>query len=394
MVVLEKKNSNYAHDTITVPNGCISISRANDGGQNWEVYEAADEVVDCGNHEQHSRPPPTIRLTDQFSHLSFREGYSVVWGGPNNVQQLNGGNLVRLILDKSSGSGFISQDDFYYGFFSAAIKLPANYSAGIVVAFYTSNADVYPHTHDELDFEFLGHTTRKQWVLQTNVYGNGSVNMGREERYHLWFDPTAEFHEYSILWNFNHTVFLVDNIPIREVVHTKAMGVHYPSKPMSVYSTIWDGSGWATEGGKYPVDYRFSPFVSSYTNLELDGCVWNPTQSTPLCSFRSHSRNPIGGSEFVSLNPQQRIGLHWVRKRFLIYSYCDDHSRYPTAPPECQNQRRSGNGRNTDGDDNVFGQEQGPTMTQFAKYGRMKFSLPPSQRMPRPGMDTRTYGLW
>ena len=54
------------------------------------------------------------------------------------------------------------------------------------------------------------------------------------------------------------------------------MGLQYPSKPMSVYSTIWDGSDRATEGETYLVDYKFSPFVASYTSLELDGCVWNP----------------------------------------------------------------------------------------------------------------------
>lgn len=353
-------------------------------------------AVDCGHHEQHLRPPPTTNLTDQFSHLSFKEGYSVVWGGPNNVQQLNGGNLVKLILDKSSGSGFISQDDFYYGFFSAAIKLPASYSAGVVVAFYTSNADVFPRTHDELDLEFLGHTTRKEWILQTNVYGNGSVHMGREERFHLWFDPSADFHEYSILWNYNHAVFLVDNIPIREVVHTQAMGSQYPSKPMSVYSTIWDGSDWATEGGAYPVDYRFAPFVASYTSLELDGCVWNPTQSTPLCSYTRHPTNPVDGPQFRSLDATQRAGMDWVRTRFMTYSYCHDSSRYPSAPPECK--RPSGSTENHRYDHVFEQEEEPPTRTQFAKYGRMKFSIPPSKRMPRPnqdmGLERRTYGQW
>lgn len=355
-------------------------------------------AVDCGHHDHHEqylRPPPATNLTGQFSHLSFKEGYSVVWGG-NHVQLLDGGNLVKLILDNSSGSGFISQDDFYYGFFSAAIKLPANYSAGVVVAFYTSNAEVFPRTHDELDLEFLGHTTRKEWVLQTNVYGNGSVHMGREERFHLWFDPSADFHEYSILWNYNHTVFLVDNIPIREVIHSQAMGLQYPSKPMSVYSTIWDGSDWATEGGTYPVDYRFAPFVASYTSLELDGCVWNPTQSTPLCSYTRNPTNPIDGPQFTSLDATQKTGMDWVRKRFMTYSYCHDSSRYPTAPPECQRTSRST--ENHDYDYGFEREEEPPTRTQFAKYGRMKLSIPPSKRMPRPnqdmGLERRTYGQW
>lgn len=37
-----------------------------------------------------------------------------------------------------AGSGFVSQDLYLHGFFSASIKLPADYTAGVVVAFYVS----------------------------------------------------------------------------------------------------------------------------------------------------------------------------------------------------------------------------------------------------------------
>jgi hypothetical protein len=63
-----------------------------------------------------------------------------------------------------------------------------------------SNGDVYQKAHDELDFEFLGNVRGREWRVQTNVYGNGSTDAGREERYGLPFDPTDEFHHYSILW--------------------------------------------------------------------------------------------------------------------------------------------------------------------------------------------------
>lgn len=36
------------------------------------------------------------------------------------------------------GSGFVSQDVYLHGFFSASIKLPSDYTAGVVVAFYVS----------------------------------------------------------------------------------------------------------------------------------------------------------------------------------------------------------------------------------------------------------------
>ena len=37
-----------------------------------------------------------------------------------------------------TGSGFVSSDYYLHGFFSASIKLPKDYTAGVVVAFYVS----------------------------------------------------------------------------------------------------------------------------------------------------------------------------------------------------------------------------------------------------------------
>lgn len=52
--------------------------------------------------------------------------------------------------------------------------------------------------HNEFDFEFLGNSTGEPYSVQTNVYVNGVGN--REQRLNLWFDPTLDFHSYSILW--------------------------------------------------------------------------------------------------------------------------------------------------------------------------------------------------
>ncbi|KAI3846642.1 hypothetical protein MKX03_012044 [Papaver bracteatum] len=125
--------------------------------------------------------------------LSFDEGYNHLFGDNNLVTNAkdDDGKTVQYLSLKT----FIFMD-----FFSASIKLPADYTAGVVVAFYMSNGDMFERKHDELDFDFLGNIRGKDRKIQTNVYGNGSTAVGREERYGLWFDPSQDFHHYSILW--------------------------------------------------------------------------------------------------------------------------------------------------------------------------------------------------
>ncbi|KAL7000773.1 putative xyloglucan endotransglucosylase/hydrolase protein 27, partial [Sarracenia purpurea var. burkii] len=227
-------------------------------------------------------------------------------------------------------SGFVSQDLYLHGFFSASIKLPADYTAGVVVAFYMSNGDMYEKSHDEVDFEFLGNIRGKDWRIQTNVYGNGSTNIGREERYGLWFDPSEDFHQYSILWTQTHIIFFIDNVPIREIKRTEAMGGDFPSKPMSLYATIWDGSDWATNGGRYRVNYKYAPYIAEFSDFVLHGCAVDPIDHSSKCDATLNS-NPI----LTSVTPEQRAKMENFRKKHMQYSYCYDRARYKVPPPEC-----------------------------------------------------------
>ncbi|EPS65144.1 hypothetical protein M569_09632 [Genlisea aurea] len=250
--------------------------------------------------------------------LSFDEGYAHLFG-ESNLMVLKDGKSVRISLDETTGSGFVSQDVYSNGFFSASVKLPGDYTAGVVVALYLSNADMYVKNHDEIDIEFLGNVRGKEWRIQTNVYGNGSTGFGREERCGLWFDPSDDFHQYSILWTHDLILFSVDGIPIREMKRRAAVGGDFPSKPMSLYATIWDASDWATNGGKYRVDYKYAPFVSEYSDFVLHGC--------------SADCDELAGE--IPGGRERRRMMAEFRNKYLQYSYCYDRSRYPAPPPEC-----------------------------------------------------------
>ncbi|KAF2916054.1 probable xyloglucan endotransglucosylase/hydrolase protein 28 [Oryza sativa Japonica Group] len=272
-------------------------------------------------------PPPPLRLVRGARRVAFDEGYTRMFGD-GNLAVLRDGRRVRLTLDESTGAGFASQDVFLHGFFSAAVKLPAYYAAGVVVAFYLSNGDTYEKTHDEVDFEFLGNVRGREWRVQTNVYGNGSTAAGREERYDLPFDPTDELHHYSILWTRRRIIFYVDETPIREVVRTAAMGAAFPAKPMSVYATIWDGSAWATLGGRYRVNYRYAPFVAEFADLVLHGCAVDPLAV-------EHSASCGDEEEEAAEAVVSSAAMAAFRRGHMSYSYCHDRRRYPVALSEC-----------------------------------------------------------
>ncbi|KAL6575586.1 putative xyloglucan endotransglucosylase/hydrolase protein 30 [Orobanche hederae] len=268
-----------------------------------------------------------------ISTVPFSKGFSPLFGEANIISSSDDLS-VQLHLNRFTGSGFQSSDLYNHGFFSAKIKLPSYYTAGVVVAFYTTNGDIFRKTHDELDFEFLGNIRGKRWRFQTNMYGNGSTDRGREERYYLWFDPSKEFHTYTIVWTTKNIIFYVDDIPVREITRNDAMGADFPSKPMKLYSTIWDASDWATSGGKYRADYKYAPFVAEFTDLVLHGCTTNILEEVVATGY-ALGDDPLATGNFGSITPKQKLAMKKFRSKYMYYSYCYDTLRYPVALPEC-----------------------------------------------------------
>ncbi|CAL0331602.1 unnamed protein product [Lupinus luteus] len=301
--------------------------------------------------------------------IPFNDGFSPLFGDAN-VVRTSDDNGVKLLLDRYTGSGFISSNMYQYGFFSANIKLPSNYTAGVCVAFYTSNGGVFEKSHDELDFEFLGNIAGKPWRFQTNLYGNGSTHRGREERYRLWFDPTKEYHRYSILWTTKNIIFYIDEVPIREVLRSEEMGADYPSKPMSLYATIWDASNWATSGGRYKVNYKYAPFVAEFKDLVLKGCYVDPIQEVSHGEPCVNQHADLEAQGYATMTHMRRHAMRRFRQRFMYYSYCYDTLRYAVSPPEC----------------NIIPAEQ----QRFKDTGRLRFGGSHRRQTRRKGRGTTT----
>ncbi|XP_021724316.1 xyloglucan endotransglucosylase/hydrolase protein 31-like, partial [Chenopodium quinoa] len=192
-----------------------------------------------------------------------------------------------------------------------------------------SNQEDFPGHHDEVDIEFLGTTPGKPYILQTNVYVEGSGDgrlIGREMKFHLWFDPTKDFHNYAIFWSQNDIIFLVDDVPIRR--YPRKSDATFPQRPMYMYGSIWDASSWATEDGKIKANYNYQPFVGQYRNFKIAGCELGG----PKGSCRLPKISPSGPN---NLSPQQVAAMNWAQRNYLVYDYCKDSKRDHTLTPEC-----------------------------------------------------------
>ncbi|KAK4257660.1 hypothetical protein QN277_007221 [Acacia crassicarpa] len=268
-----------------------------------------------------------LALFSLLAAANFDQDFQITWGD-GRAKILNNANLLTLSLDKASGSGFQSRNEYLFGMIDMQLKLVPGNSAGTVTAYYLSSKG---STWDEIDFEFLGNLSGDPYTIHTNVFSQGKGN--REQQFHLWFDPTADFHTYSVLWNPRHIVFSVDNTPIRVFKNLESFGVPFPKKqPMRIYSSLWNADDWATRGGLVKTDWSKAPFTASYRNFNAkNACVWSNGKS-------SCSSNPTSSSSWLSqeldLTSQKR--LRWVQKNYMIYNYCTDAKRFPQGfPLEC-----------------------------------------------------------
>lgn len=68
---------------------------------------------------------------------NFNQDFDITWG-EGRAKILNDGNLLTLSLDKTSGSGFQSKNEYLFGKIDMQLKLVAGNSAGTVTAYYVS----------------------------------------------------------------------------------------------------------------------------------------------------------------------------------------------------------------------------------------------------------------
>ncbi|KAH6822872.1 xyloglucan endotransglycosylase 6 [Perilla frutescens var. hirtella] len=257
---------------------------------------------------------------------NFNTDTTITWGGPR-AQILNGGQVLTLSLDNISGSGFESKNEFLYARFDVQLKLIPGNSAGTVTTFFLSSQGA---SHDEIDFEFLGNSSGQPYTIHTNIYTQGVGN--REQQFRPWFDPTTAFHTYTILWNPQRIIYMVDNIPIRVFNNYVANGVPFPSsQAMRMYASLWCAEDWATQGGRVKTDWSKAPFTATYRNYNNVGCVVNGSGNSCNGNLSGQPWQTQG------LDGNGRNRIRWIQQNYMIYNYCSDLKRFPQGlPKECK----------------------------------------------------------
>ncbi|KAF4372500.1 hypothetical protein CsatB_012775 [Cannabis sativa] len=261
---------------------------------------------------------------------SFEDNFDIMWSEDHFTTSTDG-QIWHLSLDNETGCGFQTKQKYRFGWFSMKLKLVGGDSAGVVTAYYMCTENGAGPERDEVDFEFLGNRTGQPYLIQTNIYKNGTGN--REMRHELWFDPTEEFHTYSVLWNSHQIVFFVDKIAVRVFKNNGKENNFFPdSKPMYLFSSIWNADDWATRGGLEKTDWKKAPFVSSYKEFSVDACQWE--DPFPAC-VSTTTKNWWDQYPAWHLSDSQKLDYAWVQRNLVIYDYCKDKERFPTLPEEC-----------------------------------------------------------
>ncbi|WJX57147.1 xyloglucan:xyloglucosyl transferase [Trifolium repens] len=203
---------------------------------------------------------------------NFNTDFNILFGDKRAIIQ-DGGNSMTLTMDKYSGSGIGTKNEYLFGRFDMQIKLVPGNSAGTVTTIY-------------------------------------------------------DFHTYSIDWNAQRIIILVDNIPIRVIHNRQNIGVAFPTRqPMKLYTTLWNGDTWATRGGIVKIYWSKAPFTAGLRNFNANACI--PSPSNNCLNFN--------GGKNKGLSSKTRKQLKVIHSKWVVYDYCRDFRRYARGLPyECR----------------------------------------------------------
>ena len=148
-------------------------------------------------------------------------------------------SLVVKKLDKPEegrlyqAGGLSSRRYFSYGTFTVRMRVPT--ASGLVASFFLMNRWQPQHwLHQEIDIEFLGKSTNAiQFTTHKFYADSGDMSSSDAWVYNAFFNFTAGWHDYSVVWEPKRVAWLVDGRLVRE---TK---MNVPDEPMNILMNHW-----------------------------------------------------------------------------------------------------------------------------------------------------------
>nr|GEU80058.1 RNA-directed DNA polymerase, eukaryota, reverse transcriptase zinc-binding domain protein [Tanacetum cinerariifolium] len=193
----------------------------------------------------------------------FNNEFDITWGDGRG--KILNGDMLTLSLDKASGSGFESRNEYLFGQIDMQLKLVPRNSAGTVTAYYLSSKG---SNWDEINFEFL-----------------------------------------------------VDGTPIREFKNAESIGVPFPKyQPMRIHLSLWNADDWATRGGLVKTDWSKAPFTASYRNFKANACVVAFGKSSCTGSTSSRGNQAAVPPPVANLYLSPKKDLSWTESTDSILS--------------------------------------------------------------------------
>lgn len=193
---------------------------------------------------------------------------------PNHVEFTKSAASIRL--DRACGGKFHSRGRYSSGVFSIRMRAPAG-APGVSNSFYISSNDGAP---DVISFDFVGNEPNR--VL--TAYAVNGNHDNKLKTFQMDFDTTSEFHEYTIKWDEDLILWMVDDVVIRKLRASRVKS--FPTKPGHIYGYSWDASavGDGTMAGR--VNWYNAPYFMSFTNLQVISPLrpgqWRPPQQRML----------------------------------------------------------------------------------------------------------------